>query len=174
MFALQSSQPGLLYRISPRCQLQLTGSVCLKQWRGQGAEATSGLSGEECHDWSVMSVGSCQTGVTPIICATVEGICQLRWMGWEGNQTWFWNRYIYLCKWTNWFSDNQSISVSFTWGCSFGWPEKMEGLNQQSQRCLKSWHLMLLPENALLEGSDHSSSLDLLCIYYEVFTRLLS
>lgn len=134
MFAFQSSNPRLVYRIPLACQLQLTGSGCLKQWSKKNAEATSGLSGKECHNWLVMSIRSCHTCVTPIIYDTVEEICLLRWMVWEDKQIWFWNRYIYLCKWTNRFSDDQSISVSFTWGCSFGWTEKMQGLNQQPWR----------------------------------------
>lgn len=132
--------PKLIYRIPLECQLQLTVSGCLKHWSEKDAEATSGLSGKECHNWLVMSVRSCCTCVTLIIYDRVEEICLLRWMVWEDNQIRFWNRYIYLCKWTNRFCDNQSISVSFTWGCSFGWNEQMEGLNKQSWRPWKSWH----------------------------------
>lgn len=140
MFALQSSNPGLVYRISLECQLQLTGSGRLKHWSEEDAEAISGLSRKECHNWSVMSVRNCSTCVTQLIYGAVGEICLPRWMVREDNQTAFWNRYIYLCKWTNRFSDHQSISVSLTCGCSFGWTKKMEGLNQQCWRHQKSWH----------------------------------
>lgn len=170
MFALQSSAPWLVYRIPLKCQLQLPGNGCLEQWSEKDAEVT--LGSVERMPQLISDV--CQE--LPHVChpcETAEEISLLRWMVWEDNQTWFWNWYIYLCKWTNRSSDNQSISVSFTWGCSFGWTEKMEGLSQRCGRTSPDSE-MPIPEKALLKGSCHSLPFDVFCVYYLLTVPLTS
>lgn len=94
-----------MYRIPNHCQFQSAGSGP-EHW-GKGVAATSELSGKECHSRFLMSVRSSCAGHPLLIHCDSWGNLSFKMNGLEENQTWFWIRGIYLCRWRGRVSGQQ-------------------------------------------------------------------